>query len=84
MFFSERSSSFTPFSVTIGLMIKEIHKGLCLALREMSVPVLIQALKCLSALVQATPYHRMPAGLITKIVRNVKPFIYYKGKENNN
>lgn len=61
-------------------MIKEIHKGLCLALREMSVPVLIQALKCLCALVQATPYHKMSPGLITKLVRNVKPFIYYKGK----
>lgn len=62
-------------------MIKEIHRCLCLALREMSVPVLIQALKCLSALVQATPYHRMSPGLITKVVRNVKPFIYYKGKQ---
>lgn len=61
-------------------MIKEIHKGLCLALRDMSVPVLIQALKCLSAVVQASPYHKMSTGLITKVVRNVKPFIYYKGE----
>ncbi|KAJ8927250.1 hypothetical protein NQ314_020301 [Rhamnusium bicolor] len=53
-------------------------RGLSLALNEMSVPVLTQVLKCFAALVQATPYHRMSQGIITKVVRNVKRFIYYK------
>ncbi|CAG9838730.1 unnamed protein product [Diabrotica balteata] len=75
---SIKSTSFTPFSVVLGLTIRELHKGLSLALVETSVPVLIQLLKCLGALVQATPYHKMSQGLITKIVRNVKPFIYHK------
>lgn len=78
-FFSEKNSAFTPFSMVLGLMIKELHKGICLALNEKSVPVLVQLLKCLAALVQATPYHKMGQGLITKIVRNVKPFVYHKG-----
>ncbi|XP_057658257.1 HEAT repeat-containing protein 6 isoform X1 [Diorhabda carinulata] len=75
---SDKSMSFTPYSVTLGLMIKELHKTLCFALMENSSPVLTQILKCLAALVQATPYHKMPRGLITKIMRNVKPFIYHK------
>lgn len=61
-------------------MIRELHKGLSKALQEMLASVLIQVLKCYAALVQATPYHRLPSGLITEVVRNVKPFIYYRGE----
>lgn len=35
-------------------------------------------LKCFAALVQATPYHRLAPGLITKVIRNVKSFTYHK------
>ncbi|RZC35907.1 HEAT repeat-containing protein 6 [Asbolus verrucosus] len=70
--------AFTPFCVIIGLMIKELHKCLSLALNENSIPVLTQILKCFAALIQATPYHRLARGLITKVIRNVKPFIYHK------
>ncbi|CAG9863491.1 unnamed protein product [Phyllotreta striolata] len=76
--YSEKPSAFTPFSMILGLMIKELHKGICLALNETSVPVLTQLLKCLAALVQATPYHKMEHGLLGKVVTNVKPFIYHK------
>lgn len=75
---SDKSTSFTPFSVTLGLMIIELHRALCFALTDNSSQVVTKVLKCLAALVQATPYHKMPRGLITKIVRNVKPFIYHK------
>lgn len=71
---------FTPFSVLLGLTLKELHSGLCLALTDVSVPVLTEVLKCLGALVQCTPYHHMPTGLVTKVIRNVKPFISHKGK----
>jgi hypothetical protein len=60
--------------MTIG----ELHKCLNLALGERSIPVLVMVLKCLAALVQATPYHRLAPGLVTKVVRNVKPFVYHK------
>jgi hypothetical protein len=69
---------FTPFSVILGMTIGELHKCLNLALGERSIPVLVMVLKCLAALVQATPYHRLAPGLVTKVVRNVKPFVYHK------
>ncbi|CAH0563740.1 unnamed protein product [Brassicogethes aeneus] len=75
---SDRSTSFTPFSVTLGLTLIELHKGLCLALNDFSIPVVTQILKCMAALVQASPYHKLPKGLITKVVRNTKPFIFHK------
>lgn len=76
--YSDKTTSFTPFSVILGNMIKELHKCLILALNENSVPVLLQVLKCLAALVQATPYTRLGPGLMKKIVRNVKEFVYHR------
>nr|CAI5828887.1 unnamed protein product [Callosobruchus analis] len=74
----EKSTSFTPYSVVLGRMITELHRSLSLTLHEMSIPVLTQALKCYAALVQATPYHRISSKLMTKVIRNVKPFLYHK------
>ncbi|VEN58081.1 unnamed protein product [Callosobruchus maculatus] len=74
----DKSTSFTPYSVVLGRMITELHRSLSLTLHEMSIPVLTQALKCYAALVQATPYHRMSSKLMTKVIRNVKPFLYHK------
>lgn len=54
-----------------------------MAVNESSVPVLHQVLKCLAALIQTSPYHRLKQGYITKIVRNVKGLIYHKGMINN-
>ncbi|KAK9885381.1 hypothetical protein WA026_010880 [Henosepilachna vigintioctopunctata] len=75
---SNRSTSFTPFSVILGYMIIELHHFLSLALSEKVLPVLAQVLKCYAALVQASPYHRLNAGLITKVVRSMKQLIHYK------
>lgn len=66
-------------SVVLGLTLKELHRCLSLALNDSSVLVLTQVLKCFAALVQATPYHKLEAGLISKAVRNVKTYIYHKG-----
>lgn len=61
-------------------MVRELHQSLCLALAmENSIPVITQLLKCLAALVQNTPYHRLEPGLITRVVRNVKPHLRHKG-----
>jgi hypothetical protein len=61
-------------------MLCELHNSLCLALSmENSIPVITQLLKSLAALIQNTPYHRLEPGLITKIVRNVKPRLRHKG-----
>lgn len=75
---SDHKSAFTPFSIILGSMITELHKCLSLALNDNSVPVVTQVLKCLAYLVQATPYHRLKPGLLSKIIRNVKWFINHK------
>nr|CAH7726600.1 unnamed protein product [Callosobruchus chinensis] len=75
---SDKSTSFTPYSVVLGRMIIELHRSLSLTLHEMSIPVLTQALKCYAALIQATPYHRISNKLMTKVIRNVKPFLYHR------
>lgn len=80
VFYSEKTTAFTPFSVQLGLTIKELHRCLSLALNDSSIPVLTQVLKCFATLIQPTPYEKLSPGLITKIVRNVKGFIYHKGE----
>ncbi|KAI4455968.1 malaria antigen-related [Holotrichia oblita] len=76
--YSEKNTPFTPFSATLGSMILEMHKCLRFALNENSIPVLSQVLKCLAELVQASPYHRLIPGIITKVVRSVKVFLDHK------
>ncbi|XP_047003089.1 HEAT repeat-containing protein 6 [Schistocerca americana] len=75
----KRCAAFTPYSETVGNIIEEIHRSLCLALSaENSVPVIIQLLKCVARLVQNTPYHRLSHGLIMKVVRNTRAFLRHK------
>lgn len=64
----------------LGLTLKELHRSLSLALNDNSVLVLTQILKCFAALVQATPYHKLETGLVSKVIRNVKPYVYHRGK----
>lgn len=64
--------------MTLGTMITEQHKCLCAALNDNFLPALTQTLKCLSLLVQVTPYHKLAPGLITTVIANVKPFIRHR------
>jgi hypothetical protein len=80
MYSSKSFASFTAFSVTVGNIVRELHQSLCMALAmENSVPVITQLLKCLAALIQNTPYHRLKPGLITHLVGNVRPYLRHKG-----
>ena len=73
--------SFVTFFSVLSSMIKEIHFTLSLLLStERNVVVLIQGLKCASALAQATPYSRLKPGLATKLVRNCRSHLLHKGK----
>jgi hypothetical protein len=77
---SKNSILFTPFSVTVGNMVCELHHSLCLALAtENSISVITHLLKCLAALIQNTPYHRLELGLITKLVESVQSYLEHKG-----
>lgn len=79
-FIRDPSGSFIPFSVSLGNMLRELHRSLALALAaENAVLALTQLLRVVAVLVQNTPYHRLQAGLLTKIVRSVRPLTVHKG-----
>ncbi|XP_050093715.1 HEAT repeat-containing protein 6 [Anopheles aquasalis] len=68
--------SFTPFSVTLGNMVIELYAMLMQALtQEANVTVLIQLLKCLTVLIQATPFHRLRSGLAKEFVTIVQQLV---------
>ncbi|XP_043789120.1 HEAT repeat-containing protein 6 [Apis laboriosa] len=71
--------SFITFFGTVCLMIKELHFTLSLILNsETNMAVLTHGLKCAAALIQGTPYARLKTGLATKLMRNCRPYIFYK------
>ncbi|KAG1652502.1 HEAT repeat-containing protein 6 [Nymphon striatum] len=72
-------TAFTSFSITVADMIKELHRCLTLAvIAETSSMSLTQLIKCLSVLVASTPYHKLKRGLLTKVVRNVRPLLSHR------
>uniref|UniRef100_A0A182Q6Z2 HEAT repeat-containing protein 6 n=1 Tax=Anopheles farauti TaxID=69004 RepID=A0A182Q6Z2_9DIPT len=71
--------SFTPFSVTLGNMVIEMYDMLTQAVAaECDLTVLTQLLKGLTVCVQATPFHRLQAGIATRFVRIVRPLVRYR------
>ncbi|XP_075977882.1 HEAT repeat-containing protein 6 [Anticarsia gemmatalis] len=75
----KESTSFIPFSESLGYMITCMHKALHSTLEsERSHAVIIVALKCCAALVQATPYHKMKEGLITQLVMSTRKFLVHR------
>ncbi|KAJ6634291.1 HEAT repeat-containing protein 6 [Pseudolycoriella hygida] len=72
-------SSYIPFSITLGDMILSMYSSINQALStEGSLPVLIQVLKCLASLVEATPFNRLNDGLITRIMGLLRRLVYHK------
>lgn len=59
-------------------MVRELHRILILALNENCLPVLLQVLKCLAALVQSSPYYKLGPGIVSKVVRNVKSLVFHR------
>jgi hypothetical protein len=61
---------FTTLSASLGGMAQALNEGLLEALTQESSPaVLAQDLRALSTLLAATPYHRLPSGLLTRILQ---------------
>lgn len=74
-------STFRTFFGTVSAMLRELHSALSLVLvREKNVTVLTHALKCVTALVQTTPYGRLNPGLVTKLLQDCIVYITHKGK----
>ncbi|XP_037941030.1 HEAT repeat-containing protein 6 isoform X2 [Teleopsis dalmanni] len=71
--------NFFPFSQSLGSMINVIYNTLFAILStEASTFVLTQALKCLSVLVQATPFHKLETGIATGIVSHTRKLICHR------
>ncbi|XP_075051676.1 HEAT repeat-containing protein 6 [Mixophyes fleayi] len=76
---SDHKTAFTPFSVTLASSIRELHRCLLLAVAaESSAQTLTQIIKCLANLVSNAPYHRLKAGLLTRVWNHIKPYIRNK------
>lgn len=72
-------AAFTAFSQTLASMIKEIHRCLQLSLAaETYGSNITQIIKCMSILVSNVPYHKLNKGLLSKVVRSMKPFYQHK------
>ncbi|XP_064619703.1 HEAT repeat-containing protein 6-like isoform X2 [Lineus longissimus] len=75
----QHKTAFTPFSVTLGFMIKEIHRCLLLALSaENASLTLTQLIKCLGTLVVNVPYGKLRPGLLGRIVRQIKGYLNHR------
>ncbi|XP_055605953.1 HEAT repeat-containing protein 6 [Uranotaenia lowii] len=71
--------SFTPFSIALGNMLVEMYEMLTQALADESdLSVLTQILKCLTVFVQATPFHRLKRGIVTKFVKYIRLLTRHK------
>ncbi|XP_053609751.1 HEAT repeat-containing protein 6 [Plodia interpunctella] len=76
---SKNDGAFIPFSVSLGYVINCMHKALVSILgNERSHTVIIMALKCCAALLQATPYHKMRPGLIGELVKTTRRFLVHR------
>ncbi|XP_056413484.1 HEAT repeat-containing protein 6 isoform X2 [Hyla sarda] len=76
---NDHKRAFTPLSVTLASSIRELHRCLLLAVvAESSAQTLTQIIKCLANLVSNAPYHRLKAGLLTRVWNHIKPYIRNK------
>jgi HEAT repeat-containing protein 6 len=69
---SGSSSSFTPMSSRLGIMIREIHNALCKAIDGENRPnTLVQIIKCVVVVVTNTPYENMQRGLLSSLTNRL-------------
>lgn len=74
-------TSYTPFSLALGDMVVTMYRTLTQAINtEISLPVLLQVLKCLIVLIQVTTFSRLRAGFIGPMVTFVRRLVHHKGK----
>lgn len=75
------TQSFTPYSVTIGGVVRELHRGLILALTaEANSTTLTQLIKCLGLLVANSSYHQLSAGYIARVTATLGRLSSHKGE----
>lgn len=77
-----RPEAYTPFAVALGDMVVSMYEALGQVLAaETSLPVLLQALKCMIVLVQQTTFARLRSGFIGDcIVNPVRKLLRHRGE----
>ncbi|KAJ8347719.1 hypothetical protein SKAU_G00263080 [Synaphobranchus kaupii] len=71
--------AFTPFSATLAASLRELHRGLLLALlAESSSQTLTQVIKCLAHLVCNVPYGRLRPGLLSPLWKQIRPYVRHR------
>ncbi|KAJ8386247.1 hypothetical protein AAFF_G00175670 [Aldrovandia affinis] len=71
--------AFTPFSATLAASLRELHRGLLLALlAESSSQTLTQVIKCLAHLVSNVPYSRLRPGLLSPLWKQIRPYVRHR------
>ncbi|CAB3359687.1 Hypothetical predicted protein [Cloeon dipterum] len=71
--------AFTPWSHSLAQSLESCQRYLTLSLSSNRIVQCLAAiLTGLSSLVVATPYHRLPGGLLTRLSRSVRPFLINK------
>uniref|UniRef100_A0A3Q2QUI5 HEAT repeat-containing protein 6 n=1 Tax=Fundulus heteroclitus TaxID=8078 RepID=A0A3Q2QUI5_FUNHE len=72
-------TSYTPFSFMLATAIRELHRGLSLALlAETSSQTLTQVIKCQAFLVANVPYHRLRPGLLSLLWKQIRPYVRHR------
>ncbi|XP_007556397.2 HEAT repeat-containing protein 6 [Poecilia formosa] len=72
-------TSYTPFSFMLAAAVRELHRGLSLALlAETSSQTLTQVTKCLAFLVANAPYHRLRPGLLSQLWKQIRPYVRHR------
>ncbi|XP_046390229.1 HEAT repeat-containing protein 6 [Ischnura elegans] len=75
----KKTMSFTPFSVALGWSLCSIHRDMCLAFAsEMSTVAISQLLRCCTALVLASSYHKLASGHLHRLVSSVRPMLRHR------
>lgn len=74
--FKDRSAAFLPFSHMLGLSIITTYKSLMEIIdNEKSLCVLIQALKCLAALAEVTPFAKLECEIVSHFINTIKNLV---------
>ncbi|CAJ0836243.1 12715_t:CDS:10, partial [Entrophospora sp. SA101] len=75
----ESKSSFTPLSIKLGVIVREIHSGLLQIISTETRPiVLVQLLKCCNVLINNVAYDRLSSGYISRIYYSTVKFLNHE------
>ncbi|XP_023237613.1 HEAT repeat-containing protein 6-like [Centruroides sculpturatus] len=75
-------TAFIPLSTTLGVLVRELHRCLLLALlAENSSFILIQLLKCYATLINNVPYHRFRSDLLIRLLKHLYPLLHHKDSQ---